>query len=84
MNFLVSISKPSKPFPVNPIFNFLQEIIDMCDYAVGLSRQLNGSIIPSERKLVIIIVHDNSYIGVLMIANLNSLINNQRLHENLI
>ncbi|CAJ1975744.1 unnamed protein product [Sphenostylis stenocarpa] len=25
------------------------EIIDMCDYAVGLSRQLNGSIIPSER-----------------------------------
>jgi hypothetical protein len=22
----------------------------MCDYAVGLSRQLNGSIIPSERK----------------------------------
>ncbi|KAE9453351.1 hypothetical protein C3L33_14732, partial [Rhododendron williamsianum] len=29
----------------------LQEIIDMCDFAVGLSRQLNGSIIPSERKL---------------------------------
>jgi len=29
----------------------LQEIIDMCDYAVGLSRQLNGSIIPSERKI---------------------------------
>lgn len=27
----------------------IQEIIDMCDYAVGLSRQLNGSIIPSER-----------------------------------
>ena len=25
----------------------------MCDYAVGLSRQLNGSIIPSERKLTI-------------------------------
>lgn len=23
----------------------------MCDFAVGLSRQLNGSIIPSERKL---------------------------------
>ena len=23
----------------------------MCDYAVGLSRQLSGSIIPSERKL---------------------------------
>ncbi|KAJ8441128.1 hypothetical protein Cgig2_006957 [Carnegiea gigantea] len=28
----------------------VQEIIDMCDFAVGLSRQLNGSIIPSERK----------------------------------
>lgn len=27
-----------------------QEIIDMCDFAVGLSRQLNGSIIPSERE----------------------------------
>lgn len=23
----------------------------MCDFAVGLSRQLNGSVIPSERKL---------------------------------
>lgn len=31
--------------------NILQEIIDMCDFAVGLSRQLNGSVIPSERKL---------------------------------
>jgi aldehyde dehydrogenase family 7 member A1 len=30
--------------------SIIQEIIDMCDYAVGLSRQLNGSIIPSERK----------------------------------
>ncbi|KAG0483003.1 hypothetical protein HPP92_011087 [Vanilla planifolia] len=29
----------------------VQEIIDMCDFAVGLSRQLNGSIIPSERSL---------------------------------
>lgn len=28
----------------------LQEFIDMCDYAVGLSRQLSGSIIPSERE----------------------------------
>lgn len=27
----------------------VQEIIDMCDFAVGLSRQLSGSIIPSER-----------------------------------
>lgn len=28
----------------------VQEVIDMCDYAVGLSRQLNGSILPSERE----------------------------------
>ena len=27
----------------------VQEVIDICNYAVGLSRQLNGSIIPSER-----------------------------------
>lgn len=27
----------------------VQEIIDMCDFAVGLSRQLNGLVIPSER-----------------------------------
>lgn len=27
----------------------VQEFIDMCDYAVGLSRQLNGSVLPSER-----------------------------------
>jgi len=27
----------------------VQEVIDMCDFAVGLSRQLNGSVIPSER-----------------------------------
>ncbi|PRQ47033.1 Aldehyde dehydrogenase family 7 member A1 [Rosa chinensis] len=27
----------------------VQEVIDMCDFCVGLSRQLNGSIIPSER-----------------------------------
>lgn len=31
----------------------LQEFIDMCDYAVGLSRQLNGSILPSEREQTI-------------------------------
>ncbi|XP_058758376.1 aldehyde dehydrogenase family 7 member A1-like [Vicia villosa] len=29
-------------------YYLLQEIIDMCDYSVGLSRQLKGSIIPSE------------------------------------
>jgi aldehyde dehydrogenase family 7 protein A1 len=27
----------------------IQEAIDICDYAVGLSRSLNGSVIPSER-----------------------------------
>jgi len=27
----------------------VQEFIDICDFAVGLSRQLNGSVIPSER-----------------------------------
>lgn len=28
----------------------VQEFIDICDYAVGLSRMLPGSIFPSERK----------------------------------
>lgn len=28
----------------------VQEYIDVCDYAVGLSRMLPGSIFPSERK----------------------------------
>ena len=27
----------------------VQEAVDICDFAVGLSRQLNGSVIPSER-----------------------------------
>ena len=27
----------------------VQEVIDMCDFACGLSRQLNGKVIPSER-----------------------------------
>jgi aldehyde dehydrogenase family 7 protein A1 len=27
----------------------VQEAIDICDFATGLSRQLNGSVIPSER-----------------------------------
>lgn len=30
--------------------SLLQEFIDMCDFAVGLSRQINGSVIPSESK----------------------------------
>ena len=28
-----------------------QESVDICDFAVGLSRALNGSIIPSERSV---------------------------------
>jgi hypothetical protein len=28
----------------------IQEYIDVCDYAVGLSRMLNGAVIPSERN----------------------------------
>ena len=28
----------------------VQEYIDICDFAVGLSRMLPGKIIPSERK----------------------------------
>lgn len=31
----------------------VQEIIDICDYATGLSRTLNGQIFPSERKFVL-------------------------------
>jgi aldehyde dehydrogenase family 7 protein A1 len=27
----------------------VQEYVDICDYAVGLSRMLNGKVIPSER-----------------------------------
>lgn len=28
----------------------VQEFIDICDFAVGLSRMLNGQVIPSERS----------------------------------
>lgn len=28
----------------------IQEYIDVCDYAVGLSRMINGKVIPSESK----------------------------------
>lgn len=37
----------------------VQEFIDVCDYAVGLSRQLNGSIMPSERSDHILIERYN-------------------------
>ena len=29
----------------------VQELIDVCDYAVGLSRMFAGHVFPSERKL---------------------------------
>jgi aldehyde dehydrogenase family 7 protein A1 len=29
----------------------VQEYIDICDYAVGLSRMMNGQVIPSESKI---------------------------------
>lgn len=29
----------------------IQEYLDVCDYAVGLSRMINGQVIPSESKL---------------------------------
>ena len=28
----------------------VQEYVDICDYAVGLSRMINGQMIPSERE----------------------------------
>lgn len=31
----------------------VQEFIDICDYAVGLSRMFEGKILPSERKLFV-------------------------------
>lgn len=31
----------------------IQEVIDICDYATGLSRMFSGKIIPSERKIII-------------------------------
>jgi len=30
----------------------VQEYIDICDYAVGLSRMFSGKVIPSESKFV--------------------------------
>lgn len=32
----------------------IQEYLDICDYAVGLSRMINGQVIPSESKQFII------------------------------
>jgi aldehyde dehydrogenase family 7 protein A1 len=35
----------------------VQEYIDVADYAVGLSRMLNGQVIPSERKQSCVFIH---------------------------
>ena len=34
----------------------VQEYVDICDYAVGLSRMLPGQVIPSERKWIFLSV----------------------------
>eukprot|EP00004_Rigifila_ramosa_P006641 TRINITY_DN1751_c0_g1_i1.p1 TRINITY_DN1751_c0_g1~~TRINITY_DN1751_c0_g1_i1.p1 ORF type:complete len:533 (+),score=131.45 TRINITY_DN1751_c0_g1_i1:62-1600(+) len=49
----------------------VQEFIDMCDFAVGLSRQINGSVIPSERPNHVILERWNplGHIGVITAFN---------------
>jgi len=49
----------------------IQEIIDICDYAVGLSRTLTGKIIPSERQSHVIMENWNplGLIGVITAFN---------------
>jgi len=49
----------------------IQEIIDICDYAVGLSRTLSGKMIPSERENHVIIENWNplGLIGVITAFN---------------
>lgn len=32
----------------------VQEYVDVCDYATGLSRMINGQIIPSESKKIVV------------------------------
>jgi len=49
----------------------IQEIIDICDYAVGLSRTLSGKILPSERESHVIMENWNplGLIGVITAFN---------------
>lgn len=49
----------------------VQEFIDVCDYAVGLSRQLNGSIMPSERQDHVLMekYHPLGLIGIITAFN---------------
>lgn len=35
----------------------VQEFVDICDYAVGLSRMFEGKVLPSERKFSQIILN---------------------------
>ena len=34
----------------------VQEFIDICDFAVGLSRMFNGKVLPSESELLLLIL----------------------------
>ncbi|XP_068343532.1 aldehyde dehydrogenase family 7 member A1-like [Pyrus communis] len=47
----------------------VQEVIDMCDFAVGQSRQLNGSIIRSERPDHMMFEFDYAIVGVITTFN---------------
>lgn len=49
----------------------VQEYIDICDYAVGLSRMLNGKILPSERPNHVLMEHWNPLgtVGVISAFN---------------
>lgn len=49
----------------------IQECIDICDYAVGLSRQINGSVIPSERPDHVLIerYHPLGCVGIITAFN---------------
>lgn len=49
----------------------VQEYIDICDYAVGLSRMLNGKVIPSERPNHILMENWNplGVVGVISAFN---------------
>ena len=40
----------------------VQEFIDICDYAVGLSRMFAGHVFPSERELLLICVSTPCFI----------------------
>ena len=57
--------------PISEGLGEVQEAIDMCDYACGLSRTLGGKVIPSERKDHILIERWNplGVIGVITAFN---------------